>query len=476
VRRSFQNAPPTVNSTGRLRDLDVFSNKVPDWPTNHQHRYAVRNITGCGLSVLCCLVGLSFPAAPGRAQSFYAIENLGTLGGNYSAAFGLNHLGHVVGESTLTNFEIRAFRWSNGQITNLGSLGGPFSTATDINDAGNIAGYSEYTNTTDDRRAFMWSNGVLISLGTLGGAESWAESINDTDDVAGRSKRADLFIHAFMWKHGQMRDLGIVTDDPSEGYGINNSTQVVGFSGHVIPLSSSLPAYWMDLNGNTNGDPGEMVAFSALGGRYGRATAINNIGQIVGGQATNYTEGEFPRNAFLWHNEAGVNIGRFSGHNYAEALDINDAGTVVGYSGVHPEKHIAFRFQNQILVNLNTLIDTNLGWQLRSAEAINNSGQIAGFGVISGATRAFLLTPATTSVEMAGAQYDTGAGAPLVVWRGSGSNLTYTLENSTSLNIQAWHVVEPTNQWPSSLTFYQIPSDSPVSQMHFRVRAQSGAP
>ena len=45
------------------------------------------------------------------------------------------------------------------------------------------------------------------------------------------------------------------------------------------------------------------------------------------------------------------------------------------------------------MVDLNTLVSTNCGWELVSAQAINDSGQIAGYGTINGQTDAFLLTP-----------------------------------------------------------------------------------
>ena len=45
-------------------------------------------------------------------------------------------------------------------------------------------------------------------------------------------------------------------------------------------------------------------------------------------------------------------------------------------------------------VDLNTLIDPKSGWVLEVATAINNSGQIVGFGYINGMERGFLLSQA----------------------------------------------------------------------------------
>ena len=43
--------------------------------------------------------------------------------------------------------------------------------------------------------------------------------------------------------------------------------------------------------------------------------------------------------------------------------------------------------------DLNSLIPANSGWVLINANAINNTGQITGYGVKDGHNHAFLLTP-----------------------------------------------------------------------------------
>ena len=43
--------------------------------------------------------------------------------------------------------------------------------------------------------------------------------------------------------------------------------------------------------------------------------------------------------------------------------------------------------------DLNNYLLNGAGWTLQYAEAINNAGQITGYGTINGQTHAFLLTP-----------------------------------------------------------------------------------
>jgi hypothetical protein len=53
----------------------------------------------------------------------------------------------------------------------------------------------------------------------------------------------------------------------------------------------------------------------------------------------------------------------------------------------------AFLYSGGVMTDLNTLIDPTSGWVLQTAQAINDSGQITGYGIIGGQTHAFLLTP-----------------------------------------------------------------------------------
>src|SRR6516162_2580566 len=87
-----------------------------------------------------CLLLLS--AAKG--QPGYTITDLGTLGGSFSVASGINNGGQVVGFSPLSDgAPSHAFLYSGGQMLDLGTLGGSGSGANAINDRGQIVGYSE---------------------------------------------------------------------------------------------------------------------------------------------------------------------------------------------------------------------------------------------------------------------------------------------------------------------------------------------
>jgi probable HAF family extracellular repeat protein len=64
------------------------------------------------------------------------MTNLGTLGGDYSIAYGINSLGQVVGSSTTTwSKNLQAYVWENGVMTHVG-----IGEAYGINRNGWIAG------------------------------------------------------------------------------------------------------------------------------------------------------------------------------------------------------------------------------------------------------------------------------------------------------------------------------------------------
>jgi probable HAF family extracellular repeat protein len=155
------------------------------------------------------------------------------------------------------------------------------------------------------------------------------------------------------------------------------------------------------------GSPGDYHAFlytsgvlTDLGALAGDAnsfaSAINDSGLMVG---SSYGSTSASYRAVWWQSGSTTptdlgNLG--SSPTLAEA--INNAGQVVGYGNISTTPNVyvyhAWLWQNGILTDLNNLLPPNSGWVLSHALGLNENGQIVGDGVTpSGQMHAFLWKP-----------------------------------------------------------------------------------
>jgi hypothetical protein len=133
------------------------------------------------------------------------------------------------------------------------------------------------------------------------------------------------------------------------------------------------------------------------------ASAVNNGGQVVGSDAL-HLEYTSPGYAFIWNEATGMrSLGRMVGHNASSAADINDAGVVVGRSGITStftdywgaSKGFIWTEADGMLAldDLLTEADKARGVHIKEAGSINESGQILAMALGGGGLRYVLLTP-----------------------------------------------------------------------------------
>ncbi|MEQ8963705.1 MAG: PEP-CTERM sorting domain-containing protein, partial [Coleofasciculus sp. C2-GNP5-27] len=73
---------------------------------------------------------------------------------------------------------------------------------------------------------------------------------------------------------------------------------------------------------------------------------------------------------------------------------LNNSAHVVGYAYVLDSSRIApFLWENGVMIDLNSLIPADSGWELFIANDINDVGQITGIGLMNGTARPVLLNP-----------------------------------------------------------------------------------
>jgi probable HAF family extracellular repeat protein len=166
------------------------------------------------------------------------ITGLGSLGGTSGStqATALNSYSEVVGYSYLPDGNFRGFFWIDGTMTALGTLGGDWSQAYGINDAGEITGIA-YTAGNLGAHAFIYSGGYLKDLGTLGGAYSTGTAINSNGVVVGYATPANPYAsgyRAFVYSRSKMYDLnGLIAAKSGwvleAANGINDAGEIVGY-------------------------------------------------------------------------------------------------------------------------------------------------------------------------------------------------------------------------------------------------------
>jgi probable HAF family extracellular repeat protein len=356
----------------------------------------------------------------------YTITDLGTLpGGTYSYAYGMNSAGQVAGgaaTSTQTGgVSQTAFLWNGRHMIDLGTLpGGLNSEGAGVNASGEVAMLSETYRTDPNGEDFcefgthrqclaaIWKNGRLTALPTLkGGSNTAAFDINNRGQISGFAGNG---IHdstcltggtpfqvtrfqAVRWDaDGEIQKLSPLKGDTvGFAFGMNDSGQVVGSSG--LCSNTSIPPGPNGPHAVLWDNDGSPTDLGNLGGSFNVASAVNNRGQVVGG-AQSAKDGTI--HAFLWtRGKPMQDLGAFPGAFVTTApccKTINDRGDVVGFA-IDAMGMRALIWQNNRPVDLNTLIPAHSPWYLQATSAINNAGEITGWGLINGEAHAFLLTP-----------------------------------------------------------------------------------
>jgi probable HAF family extracellular repeat protein len=349
------------------------------------------------VAIITLLMPAAARSAPARP---WTLTDLGSLGGSQSFAYAINDRGQVVGESRVTgDGSSHAFLYCNGHMTDLYPLNseelftvGPMS----VNNRGQVASgvmvSGVYYPAIYDSRSH-----ALTILGCLSDANFWgfsgvATAVNNLGQAVGYSYVDSLNRHAFIFEDGAMTDLGSF-GGYSAAVDINEAGVVVGFASDSV-TGVAVATKW-DNEGIT----------AICGSRESQASGINDRGQIVG----DVLEGGAFR-AFVYNKGTVTRLGVLPTGLNSYGYNINNRGQVVGTADVISSidrwwdpilgqfvystnyTYHGFLCDKGVMVDLNTLIPANSGWELNYATDINESGHIVGYGLLDGDFHGYLLT------------------------------------------------------------------------------------
>lgn len=331
------------------------------------------------------------------------------------------------------------------EITDLGTLpGGTFTIGSAVNDSGQVVGSGDLTprfnqlgERIDTPFAFISApRGGPLTMIDPGPADLFlsrfsAEAVNNTGQVAGTALQGSSFPFAY------------VTDDNGANLHLVTGDAATSGFANSVDINNAGTVLYQSLGGGVRvvEEDGTITEIRS-DTDTGNAIAINDDRQVVFNAPIDQQTGQ--SNGFMWSVSTGIQPILANG-SLTDAYDINNAGQILGLAqgpdggmfiagidgitmnlvdlpdgtmldlsgGIFPKFNDSaqiigmleqangdsFAFitgvNGEDFINLETLPEVALaGWSDLVVSGINSFGEIAGTGMLNGATRAFFLSPA----------------------------------------------------------------------------------
>jgi probable HAF family extracellular repeat protein len=368
------------------------------------------------------VAGVVVLAGTARAQTeppSYCIADLGAFGSPgseaYSAAYGINERGDVVGAAQDGEFGVRAFLYRDGELIDIGSFNPEYraATARAVNAQGQVAGrsigwspYPKFPTWVD--RPFVWSPaGGFADAAPDVGIDGEVFGLNDAGQMAitlSLVPESRSVSRAHFWDpESGLQEIRFPVQDaagieaPSAAWAINQRGQVAGA---FEDAQMTAHAYVWDPETRDVVDLHEPSAAASA------VVAINDRGDAAG----YFVDNQGIYYATVWTQEGALVLIPATldpALQTSTPEDINNLGDVVGRDSevldrVAPQAWVAFeavgRQDTGDQAPTTALVDlldekAREEWQLWYAGGINDARQIIGFGLHDGLVRGFLMSP-----------------------------------------------------------------------------------
>ncbi|HEX4909278.1 MAG TPA: DUF3466 family protein, partial [Permianibacter sp.] len=356
----------------------------------------------------------------GRSTYAYAMNNNGVVVGFSQSPLVVDVNDLDDDEDTaeeIRPFKHHGFRWQSDSLSllDMGDLGHGESQAFAINDHGVAVGRANFviTGGGDDNQTVQYRAFISDSSNTMTVVSSPAQTtrlssatgISDDGHVVGYAEAQAVSGNDTFYTRGWIKFPGVDTptlipslqsDSASVLRAVNSTANAT--VGYAIKdgVQRSIKVVLSS--------PTTLIELPDLGGSASIANAINNDGVVVGGSQV---VGDAHSEGYIYDPSASPSVRSIGLLNdefgFSLANDINNEGLIVGtaVAGLRPTLYHAVAFDSADsaaeLIDLNSRIDcaSDLAdrWTLTDAYAVNDSGQIIGFGAQGSVAKAFILTP-----------------------------------------------------------------------------------
>jgi len=346
----------------------------------------------------------------------YTVSDLGTFGGSFSIAFGVNNAGRIAGAAAVPGGNHHPFLSGIFGKTDLGTLGGPNAHGSGINERAEVSILSETSTPDPLKEDFCGFGNRLICLGglwdgmikplpTLGGNNAIAFGLNNRGQIFGLAENGThdascpapqvLDYEAVIWGPNPA-DIQELPPLPGDTVGlalsINDRGQVAGVSGLCSNTVKAVGGLVLGPHA-VLWDDGRAIHLSGLGGSVGKAGAINNRGEVAGLASL---PGDTAIHSVLWTDDGVVHdLGALGSDAVGDPAGLNNSTQVVGGSCDAGGNCRAFLWEKNVMTDLNDLIGSNAPLYLIYALGINDAGEIVGlaFDKSTGGLHAYVATP-----------------------------------------------------------------------------------